>query len=363
MKTIGILTFHTADNYGAVLQAYALQHFLSTHYNVKAEIINFSTPLLENEYKIFFLKSPNILKNIFYKIINFLFYSKLKHKKKKFVFFRTKVLYLSEKKYVSPEDLKNNIYPYDIFISGSDQVFNPKINYSDIYYLNFDKKNGKKVAYAPSFGISNFSEEITKRIKPYLDDFDSLSCRESQGAFYLSSIMQRDIPCVIDPVFLLSKKDWLKIAIKPNIKNNYIFVYDLNGGYKLLSLAKKVAESTGLDIYCCTSHITFRYSGVKCLYDLGPQDLLGYIANAEYVVTDSFHGTSLSIIMGTKFLSYIASPATSSRIKSILDILGLKTNIVENIELFEFSKIKWNHDDDALRQIILSSIDYLNKSL
>lgn len=363
MKKIGILTFHTADNYGAVLQAYALQQFISKHLEQDVEIINFSTPLLENEYQIIHLSSRNPIKDAVLKFINLLFYPSLKRKKNRFHDFRKDMLTLSQRKYVSPDDLKNNIYPYDVYITGSDQVFNPNINYSDIYYLNFNKEGGKKIAYAPSFGVSVFTDEITQRIKPYLLDFDALSCRENAGAEYLSQILCSEIPCVADPVYLLSKEDWLKLVSKPKEKNRFIFVYDLNGGKNLIEIAKKVGKECNLPIICCTGHITQIYKGVKCKYDLGPKELLGYIANAEYVVTDSFHGTSLSLVLGVKVISYIATKHTSSRIISIMEKLNITDQLMYNSSQVDLNKISWFNYDDILLSYRQKSMDYLRNAI
>lgn len=363
MRKIGILTFHTADNYGAVLQAYALQNFITEHLNHDAEVINFSTPLLENEYGIMCLGSKNPVKNIVLKFINLLYYTELKRKKDRFNSFRNDLIKLSDRKYVSSDDLKNKIYPYDVFISGSDQVFNPDINYSDIYYLNFHKGRGIKVAYAPSFGISDFTSEISDRIKPWLDDFDSLSCREEIGAKYLSQLMNTRIPCVIDPVFLLEKEDWLKIAIPPKTQYKYLFVYDLNGGEKLLEIACKIAAEKKLKVVCCTAKIQKRYKGVKCVYDLGPLELLGYIANASFVVTDSFHGTSLSVILESEFVSYIATQKTASRITSLLNSIGLKDRIVCNQDIANMNCIDTFAYKRTLNKLRSFSIEFLQNAI
>lgn len=363
MKKVGILTFHTADNYGAVLQAYALQKCLEDKMLYNVEIIDFSTPLLRNEYRIMYLRSSNIIKNALLKAINICYYFKLKDRKRKFNYFRNNVIKLSKTRYESIEDVKNKIYPYDIFISGSDQVFNPYINYSDIFFLNFSKGKGKKIAYAPSFGVSDFNDAITKRIKPFLEDFDMLSCREQNGAEYLSKIMDKEIPMVLDPVFLLTKEMWQAVATLPSISEKYIFVYDLNGGKNLLRLAKKIAKKKHLPIICCTGNLINYYNGVKCLYNVGPQEFLGYIANAEYVVTDSFHGTSLAILFETKFISYIAMKKTASRLISILSSLGLNDQIITDVEAFNIDDIKWGQYQNRLADLVDKSYTFLQKSV
>ena len=363
LTTIGILTFHNANNYGAVLQAYALQTYLGKDDFTKVEIIDFCTKAHIKSARIFKRKSENGLKNIILQALTCLRYIPLHKKKMKFESFRQDFLHLSKHKYTSERDFLTNISPYDVYISGSDQVFNPNIEFSQVYYLNFHPSYGKKIAYAPSFGISTFNDEIKNKILPFLQDFQSLSCRENVGAQYMSKILKKNIPTVLDPVFLIKKEEWESIMKIPEENYKYIFVYDLCGGKELIKISKRLKEITGLKIICATAHTKEFYSGCKSKYSIGPLELLGYINRAEYVVTDSFHGTSLSIILNTKVLSYIALPHVSNRITSIMEQLHIKDQIITNVNNFNFSSIKFTNYQTELQSLISSSKNYLKKAL
>lgn len=362
-KKVGIVTFHTADNYGAVLQAYALQEYVKRHIGYDVKIIDFNTPIHEKEHHVFRLVSDPI-RMIVYNVSILPYYYALKKRIKRFEQFRCSMLYLSEHRYISENDFIENMEALDFYISGSDQVFNPKVRYSNCYYLGFEKHGGKKVAYAPSFGIASFTEDEIKYIKQMVSDFDALSCRESVGAAFLTSITGRNVPTVCDPVFLLTKQEWEEILISPCEKNPYIFVYDLLGGYEDIKLARKISGACGnIPIICATTRTRVWYKGVKILRNLGPRELLGYIAKSEFVVTDSFHGTSLSLVFGKKVVSYIASKNTSSRIESLASLLNIKNQIVYDVQSFIYQTVKFYNYSSYLKKVSESSKKYLREIL
>lgn len=362
MKTIGIITFHTADNYGAVLQAYALQEYLNSDSQYSAQIINFCTDVHTSEYPIL----PRLRGNICRWLVLYTFHlcekKQLSRKKQGFHSFRQNHLKLTER-YSEPNAFCQNPPKFDVYISGSDQVFHPNVRYSNVYYLGFNKNNSKKIAYAPSLGITRLSADDEIRISGYLKDFDSLSCRESQGASILRRLSGINVPTVVDPVFLLTRNQWEVIAIAPQSRTPYIFVYDLCGGSRLQKIAKRVQIETGLRIVTVSASVKKDYPLYQAIYDCSPEELLGYIKNASYVVTDSFHGTALSIRFGTKVITYIAQPTLSSRIVSLIDSLGLSEQIVSNIDSFDFKRMKFNEYNDKLEELISASKDYLKIAL
>lgn len=360
---VGIVTFHTADNYGAVLQCYALQKFLNDN-GYFTQIIDFNTQQHENEHRLFRRRSPSLLKNLILQLIFIAHYNKLNARIVRFKDFRNKYFFLTSHRYTSEEDFLNNMEKFDFYITGSDQVFRPENQFSKCYYLNFPKNGAKKIAYAPSFGISDFSRSDKKKIQNLVSDFDFVSCREKNGASFLSELLDREVPVVCDPVFLLSKDKWLDISIKPHEHKSFIFVYDLNGGKSLIDIARKVSkENNNMRIICTTTNIFPFYNGVKVVRELGPLEFLGYISSAEYVVTDSFHGTILSLILGTRVITYPIFKAVSSRIYSIMSLLGIEDQIVERKEDFDFSMICFKDYSTKIKRFIAESINYINRSL
>ena len=338
---IGIFTFFQT-NYGAILQAYSLQKYLLEQPGVDAEIIDFTTSKHLESNKIFQKqKSGNIISKIAYLFFTCLRFPQLKKREKRTQSFKDKYLRFS-KRYSTIDDLLRNHPTEDVYITGSDQVFRLDSPYMPVYYLGFNKVNGKKVAYAPSFGSSVFSEQIETSIRTYVEDFDFLSCRESSGATFLQSILGRKVPVVLDPVFLRTGEDWSKIAITPSFAGEYIFVYDLNGGYDLINLANKIKEKTNLPIVCLTRVHTRFYKVDKQCYDAGPAEFLGWIKNASFVVTDSFHGTAFSIIFNRAFFSYIALEKSSVRLKELLGKVGLENRLLTKKQLPTFDVMTYD---------------------
>lgn len=358
---VGILTFHDALNYGAVLQAYALQSYLSEIRNNKVEIINYR-PENRPKFQPSVFKASNFIKQIVGNCIIAYYRRSFKLRDKRFLQFSTKYHNLSNRVYTSLDDFNKYCHDYSVLIAGSDQVFNPKKD-SQVYYLGFNANGCKRIAYAPSIGLVELSPEQKAMIRPWVNNFDALSCRESEGAKLLSSISHSDVPVVCDPVCLISKQQWHTIAERPNY-DNYIFVFDLNGGKPLFDLAVKLKRQTGLPIvYSSLKAIHPYVNASRIRHDLGPAEWLGHIINASYVVTDSFHGTMLSLVLGIPVLCKIAVASTSSRITTIMSRLGINDQLVENIEKFNIKNVKFSDYQKILSEFIKDSKDYLNSAL
>lgn len=360
---IGIFTYFQT-NYGAVLQAYALQKYLQNQPGTEVEIIDFTTPEHLEGHKVCkrqSLKNPVVA--IAYYFFTLIHYRQLKRRVTRTRDFKNKYFHFTRRFSSMKEALKNHPIE-DIYITGSDQVFNPNGKYVPLYYLGFDKGNGKKVAYAPSFGISEFNDDITQKIKEYIQDFDFLSCRELTGADYLSSITGHDVPVVVDPVLLHNADEWGKVAVTPRYKKDYIFIYDLNGADNLIKIAKDIQRNTGLPIVCLTSKREKIYPVNKQTYDAGPAEFVGWIKNASYVVTDSFHGTVFSLIFRKEFFTFIAVERTSSRIRCLLDKVGRGDRIIKKDELSSFNFLSYS-DAEVVSMSQLSNISksYIAKFL
>jgi hypothetical protein len=364
---IGIVTFHTPINYGAVLQIYALQKYIKSKYpSAEVKVINFRTKVHETEYSVFVKFRKNIFKYLYLQTWVVLKYVKLINRKNKFKYFVEQNLDLTER-FETEEEFMDKLPEMDIYISGSDQVFHPSAKYIDVYYLNFKKENAIKIAYAPSFGISKFTDEVELKIKNYLLDFDALSCREKDGAQFMSKVVNRNIQSVLDPTFLLSTEQWNEIIVEPNEANKYIFIYDLNGANDLINIAIKIKKETGFKIICQTQKAHASYDIDKLLFDVGPSEFLGFIKNAEYVITDSFHGIALSVLFKIKLFAYVAKPHASGRVRSLLDAVGLNDQIVEHGKSKDFcfnaKSDSISNYDSVLDKLIEKSEVYLLDSI
>lgn len=360
MKIIGLFTYYRS-NYGAALQAYALKAFIEYNFdNTKVIIVDFYK---KTNYPICAFQSKSFIKRIFKYLFVFSHYFEIRRRNRKHVLFNEN--YLKHERYCFSLDRKFNSFPlFDIYLTGSDQVFNIRHNeYKQLFFQQFQIKSGIKVAYAPSFGQSDFTEKEKAIIKSLTCGFDFLSCRESDGASMLSKIHCKDIPCVIDPTLLLTLEQWSTMMVVPNTNDKYLLIYDLNGGRPMLNFARRLAAENKLKIYCITRHpdICFIYNGIdKVIYDAGPREFVGYFSKASYVVTDSFHGTAFSIIFRKNFYTYIALPKASKRIKSLLEICGLLNRIIENDVFFKNDNDCFAHfDSTAFNKYRSQSISYI----
>ena len=271
---IGLLTFHFPINYGALLQTYALDSYLKK-LGFDVEIINYYSD--EHKAKYNFYQKPTSIKDVIFYLIKTIFI--LNHLKKSYKFkrFRKKHFELTQR-YKKSEEVP---FDYDIVITGSDQVFN--INYSDryIYFQPFEKLlNQKKIAYAPSFGIHSFDDTFKNKIENLVKDFDFLSCRELEGTTFLKKITGKEVPHVLDPVFLLDNDEWSKIASKRIIKDDYIFVYDLNGKKTLIDIAKSINKNKKIVLLSNDpiAKIKKEYKGVDIfIQSVGIEDFISLI--------------------------------------------------------------------------------------
>lgn len=331
-RKIGVLTFFQS-NYGAVLQAFALQHYLKGISDCDVELIDFTTSQHRKASRIFQKSGSN---NPLFRAADFLLtclrYVPLKIRQVRTRRFKRAWITMSPR-YSTIEELAINPTRADIYITGSDQVFNPSSPFSRVYYLDFLKDAPMKVAYAASFGISEFSDSLTEVIRPMINDFDYISCRERSGTAYINSFSSVSAETTVDPVFLLDEPFWSRLSVSSWHGRPYIFVYDLNGGEKLVALAKSVQAYIRAPIVCLTGNKRAFYKVDKLTFSAGPREFLGWIRDAAFVVTDSFHGSSFSMIFNKPFLSYVASERVSSRLINILSEVGEINRLVREDDI------------------------------
>lgn len=350
MKRIGIITIHSDLNYGAALQAYALNEFLRNQ-GYQAEIINY-------------IKIPNHPRtypfpiNIAYKLMNIPRFRRYRK------FLKSSV---TTKTYNSLEELMTNFNePFDILISGSDQVWNPtcggfinKLN--PAYYLAFGSHDKyKKIAYASSVGSYVFNKEEIPYIKKWLGDYDHLSTREISGSQQLEKILGRPVKVVLDPTLLLNKSDWNKVAHKINIEEDYVLVYYIDEIAECVEYARKIADKNGWKVAMMTNTLK-RFPGVDINIPFcGPAEFLGLFANAKYITTNSFHGTAFAINFNKDFISVIKRNSPQ-RAQTLLNNIGLPERLLTNIEDVDKLPLHINYDEPnkKLNELRQDSISYL----
>ena len=325
---IGIITYHRAKNLGAMLQSYALQKTLEK-YKGKCEIIDYRNEKMEESYKVKKIWECKSLKE---KIKNILFMKKNKAFEEVRKEFNEKVQTISTKKY-NKNNIKEANNDYDLFVTGSDQVWNVKLNYDDEnYFLNFAEDNNKKNSYAASFGTNKINEEQKEKICNQLKTFNKISVREEEGKNVVRELTGRNSELVLDPTLLLNKYEWENMINNERIeKEKYIFVYVIAYTPTLLESARKLGKERNCKVICF--HTSYqKYRGMKNLTKVSPQDFLNYIKNAEAVVTSSFHGMCFSINLQKEFYYELDENKVNnnSRLKTLATTLNLEDRRIIN---------------------------------
>ena len=336
---VGILTFHNAINYGAVLQTYALQQTILA-LGVECEIIDYRCSAVEKQYRRKKIKECANWKVYINDIISL---HRLDKKKEAFLNFQHKNLMLSDRAETISEK-------YDAVIVGSDQVFNPKNTDGDsAYLLDFNGK-AKKIAYAASIGNNAFlnlwQEKYKVDYKTLLGMFHFISFREKEAADFVTQLLGQTYQTVLDPVLLAGNPLWEKFESFPS--KEYVFVYNLGNIPLLVNLVHNLHRKTGLRVCVVNKDIKgdillHKYGNVS---SISPEDFLRMLSGAKYVVTDSFHGTAFSILFHKNFYSVVnpRKDNTNSRIKCLLSELGLENRMVSSIDGVNLDVIS-NYDE------------------
>lgn len=347
---IGIITFHASHNCGSFMQAYALQQFLRKK-GFLNEIINFSNQGQRELYRS--IPKINSAKNLIKNIVLLPHHRILKRTNQEYSNFINANLSLSTGTFLNDKQLKQAKLPYDTYISGSDQIWNITIDDSDdVYFLDF-VKNGRKIAYAPSFGAKKISNHTTNeeynKYKKLLSSYNSLSIRENNGRKWLKSMLGKTVPVVLDPTLLLDSQDYRKIErpydekIK---KGTYIFYYSPNYDPKINQLVKKIAKKYHLKVVAWNPKSFYlkrmNFSNFYLPKVQNPGVYLSLIRDAAMIITTSFHGTIFSTIYRKKFWTIKNGGmfGDDDRVKTLVEQLHISENLIsmEFDETFDYLK-------------------------
>jgi len=329
-KKVGLITIHSAHNYGAILQAYALQRKIF-NFGYDCELIDYATAVDLNNKKLFrfSISLRAILNNL--RVITHL--ASRKQRYKLFEDFINGNMILT-KKYDSVQKLNNEKLNFDIFVTGSDQTFNlqlsgePSLRYP--FYLSF-VKDKPKIAYAASFGekISEFTKEDIVFIKSALSEYSYLGVRELSGVDFIKHTLDREAKLVLDPTLLLDKNEWDGVATdRIFVKGDYILFYSVLSDGWAVRQVNELSRHTGLPVVAV--HLKNRYelgSDFIRAVVAGPAEFIGLIKNAKIICTTSFHATVFSIIFNKPF--YSLKYGAGARIGSLLNSLELTDRLVD----------------------------------
>jgi hypothetical protein len=361
MKKVGIVTFHRSHNCGSILQSFAMQEVLK-QYALDSEFIDFATVGQLQLYSVFrpfkFDTFRKFAKSCYKNILGLALYSRAKNNWKSYDLYLTRYLKLSEHSYFSGEAPHEDSLPYDLYLTGSDQVWNVSIeDYDDAYFLNF-VHNHPKIAYAVSQGakdIAKYSPDPQK-IASYIRDIDHVSTREENGQTWLKTLTGNDYPVVLDPTLLLEETNYEHIEETHGVpciqKNNYIFVYAAPLSADFLKLIKKYGQKNNLQVVIWHDDIWLKrlgwLSGIKCPKNKTPGKYLDLIKNAKYVCTSSFHGVAFSTIYRKNFVVLENDgmlAGQDDRMTGFLKRLGLSDRIVSLSQFIEKMDLQIDYTD------------------
>lgn len=367
---IKTLTTYDVYNYRASLQAYALQTYLTDIGN-DVEIINYQPEYLTRKYDYKWVNpeswmSRNIVTRFIYRILKYVQRQTTLGRKRKFDEFNHKILKETKRKYLTYDDLCQNPPEAELYIVGSDQIWNVfyETGRDKAFYLDF-VNNGVKASYAASFSFLDIDDENLERIRKSLSTFKVVSVREYQGLDILNK-MGINGTWVLDPVFLLSVDKWKKLMSDFKKTEPYLLVYDFEGNSLLETFAKNYAKQKGLKIYSITDTYPRLYAD-RNFNSAGPKEFLSLIYNCDAFVSNSFHGTAFSIIFHKPvFVFNRHRHKVNSRMQSLVKLFGLENCIISDYTdsekamkvSFDFSSI-----DRIKNENLLTSIKFLQKLL
>nr|WP_289765322.1 polysaccharide pyruvyl transferase family protein [uncultured Acetatifactor sp.] len=364
---VGIITFHCSNNYGAMLQAYGLKRFLCDS-GIGAEIVRYEPPYMTGRHWWIPYAPIQGLKGRIWGLFN-MWNGFWTHMRVREQFSRQRANmnrfrreYLMEKgqpKILSAGGLRR--LPYRYYIVGSDQIWNPDITCGlrKAYFGAFEsKKKEKVIAYAASFGGTSINARYDEKFARLVSHVDALSVREATAIPYVQKFYKGDVRAVLDPVFFLGKEVWQKAEKAPGRKG-YILVYVTESNEKMAEYARKLSREKNLPVIEVRAGQQGADKGFELDVTAGPAEFLGYIHQAEYVVTNSFHAVAFSIIYQKKFLAF-AHRSLSARLQNILQVHGLEDKICHDSDNSDIdAPVDWEKVRQKTRDAVKESGKFL----
>jgi hypothetical protein len=366
LRKFAVLTLHRVKNYGSVLQCYATQQLIAQYCN-DFEIIDYYP------YRNTF---AGMLKSLFHRYDNKRFGKIISlpaiiiilpsYIKRFFVFnkFLCQYIKLSSKKYNEASGITESDIAADGYITGSDQVWNSSWfgSIDKTYFLDF-AENKCKASFSSSFGKDRLTPEESYAYRELLAKYKALSVRELSGITILSEL---GFPAtqVLDPTLVIHVTAWKNLMTKKYRDHKYILLYNINREYGLEEYARKLRRYYKLPIYRITYqyHDIIKVGHIKCCVSVG--DFLSLIYNAEYIISDSFHMLSFSVLFHKKFMTFYPKKF-STRLKSLIDLLGLQNRVIDGMTTPEAvdSQIDFSKIDDVIEENRIISNEFLQSVL
>ena len=370
---IKTITCHDVYNYGSSLQAYALMKCLED-FGHDVEIINYKPYYLTTRYNFWYIEGQSRYRDLcnkskfihlLYALKNYPVRYKTIGRKSPFDQFRNKYLKITDRRYATNEELKTNPPTADLFITGSDQVWNSVmlLGRDPAFFLDFVPEGFMRASYASSFGESSIVESYKSFTRVMLEKLSHISVRETTGLKILKTIDIKNAIQALDPVFLLSRQQWESI-IKKEHTEKYLLVYDFIHDPAIEQAARKIAAEKGWKIYSINDERELSYAH-KNISNAGPLEFMEFIKSSQMVISNSFHGTAFSIIFEKEFYVFnLATLNNSSRMSDLLSLVDLSHRHISSKEQMQLTeRIDYSKVKQRLYVHRAHSYSYLDKVL
>lgn len=361
--SILLVTVHYGANFGSALQTYATVKIFSK-LGGKVTTLNYirRSATWPSYFRDALQSLPRFLRRLGFipkKILNdyFLFGGFLK-----------KYCNLTQR-YTSLEQIKKNLPNADIYVTGSDQVWNSAYNdgIDQVYYWSFLPSGTRKISFSSSIGKEDLSSSEFEEVKEQLTSYSALSVREKSAKCLLEKMNFVDVEHLLDPTFLLSKEEWRNLIKKRLYRDEYVLIYipyNITSKEIIYATAKKIASKYNLKIVTFSKDYRSEKSADKTFIFVSPEDFLSLMYYAKFVITNSFHGTAFSINLNKQFWVYEPTKF-STRILSILELVGLKSRLLNDVILDDKveSIINFNDVNVTLQAEREKAVSFLQRSI
>lgn len=329
---IRTITCHEVYNYGASLQEYALLAFLNNQGH-QAMTLHYKPDYLSGHFNLWKINNPRfnypIVRHL-YLLAKFPSRFKSLSRKKSFDDFARRYIPTDNTLYKSNEELIANLPEADVFICGSDQIWNSFFqNGKDpAFYLNFVPSNLRKISYAASFAIDSLAEEVKPLVGDNVSTFDAIGVRETSGVKILKDLGIDDAIQVLDPVFLLDADHWRSEFVTP-ILDKYVFIYDFDSNPLIKEIAIRLRKERGCKIFTANQNIDYADENY---YLEGPEKFLSLIYNSQFNITNSFHAVAFSLIFEKQLIVVNRTEKINTRMRDLLSLFGLDSYLISSME-------------------------------
>lgn len=346
MKKIGILTeYYKNYNYGGILQAYALCKVIQA-LGYECEQIQYKK---EKDIETFEKSLKGFLRFILNKLKLFIMHFVYGKRTQFFDYFMQEKIKHSKDVY-DDNTITQTIDKYDIFVVGSDQVWNPNL-FNKSYFLEFVPENKIKLSYAASLSVFELSEDQKNFLKNCLKGYKAISVREKNAVELLTNLTDKKVQWVLDPTLLLSKEEWNILSSGRTPIDKYVFTYFLGSGRVERKLAEEYAKIKGLKIvsmplvFGWKSGFDNNFGDIR-LFDVSPEDFISLIKNAETIFTDSFHAVVFSHIFEKNFYVFKRSDhlQMAARLYNITDLFGTQNHFCDTEDKLNVKYLLDNQD-------------------